>query len=768
MRIQQARLQLLYGGDLPAALRYAREAESLSSEGGSYQLQLTSLHVRSSLHDELGQRADMLAANHRMIELARAEGDLFSEVNARANHLNAFEAHQIEQGPPGWRAAFLEEARETLALAEQVENPWISSSVRCIVAQYADDLAMMRRCQEETEAAGDRFSIGQTRLRTAMLLAQRGDTSAALASAEEAVRWGRGVGDAVTEANALFITHQLAWTEAPERVDTEHLLQTVEDRRELTRDELVRAQSFSRWTPLYYNIASRLLDRSGGEGEDLEAAFQVAERMRGRLLLERLDLAQATARLLPEGDLAAERDETLDAISGLQQALLEGDASDRADLLEELEHLEAEERRLRDSLFRSWPAYQDARAPRRIALADVQGVLGEGEAMLSFQLATQDVFQVDGYRNRSWLLVITRGDVRAVALPQRVDIARAMDLFLGLFSRRDGSEARPAVTLYESLLAEALGGLPPEIDRLMLVPDGPLHLLPFAALRPAADAPPLATRYQLATAPSAALLVKWRQVDDPGDRPALVLADPSHPALDPEVAAGLRDWGWTEPLGALPSARWEAQAIQQHAGPKTELMVGDAARESELKAMKLGPYGVLHFAAHAVTDPLHPERSAILLAPGDPSEDGLLQVREVVELPLPGKLVVLSACRSAAGMLLEGEGVMGLARGFFQAGAHGVVGSLWPLRDDDAARFFDRFYAHLAEGHSASEALRRAQQDRIADGAPAEAWAGIVLMGDGQLTPLAPRPFPWLPLAGGLLLAAAAAWGARRRHRREG
>ena len=112
-------------------------------------------------------------------------------------------------------------------------------------------------------------------------------------------------------------------------------------------------------------------------------------------------------------------------------------------------------------------------------------------------------------------------------------------------------------------------------------------------------------------------------------------------------------------------------------------------------------------------------------------------------------MVVLSACRSASGTVLPGEGVLGLARAFFQGGARAVVGSLWPLRDDDAAALFGAFYGQLAQGRSLDEALRLARIERIEDGAPAAAWAGVVLLGDG-----ATAPFPAQRRAGrGLTLA---------------
>jgi CHAT domain-containing protein len=160
----------------------------------------------------------------------------------------------------------------------------------------------------------------------------------------------------------------------------------------------------------------------------------------------------------------------------------------------------------------------------------------------------------------------------------------------------------------------------------------------------------------------------------------------------------------------------------------------------------------------------------VFLAAGSDREDGLLQLREVADLPLAGQTVVLSACRSASGSVLRGEGVVGLGRAFFQAGSHAVVGSLWPLRDDDAARLFRSFYRGLSRGSSVGAALRGAQREAIRDGLPAAAWAGLVAVGDGSVAPLtaaaAPRAGvgPWL--VAGVVAAALALSGLLLRVRR--
>jgi CHAT domain-containing protein len=196
--------------------------------------------------------------------------------------------------------------------------------------------------------------------------------------------------------------------------------------------------------------------------------------------------------------------------------------------------------------------------------------------------------------------------------------------------------------------------------------------------------------------------------------------------------------------------------------------MGDAASEAALKKANLERFSLLHFATHAVAYEEWPERSSVVLAPGSEAEDGLLQSREIVELPFDGCIVILAACQSADGSVLRGEGVMSLARAFFQAGSPAVVGSLWPLRDDEAAFIFDALYRHLAAGSTLGAALRGAQRDAIGAGRPADAWAGLVVIGDGSVVPFrdgARTARPWvLSLAlGGALLAGLGWWALGRR-----
>jgi CHAT domain-containing protein len=137
-------------------------------------------------------------------------------------------------------------------------------------------------------------------------------------------------------------------------------------------------------------------------------------------------------------------------------------------------------------------------------------------------------------------------------------------------------------------------------------------------------------------------------------------------------------------------------------------------------------------------------------------------------LPLAGKTVVLAGCETSVGPVFRGEGVMSLARAFFSAGATAVVGTLDRARDDEAGRFFTAMYGSLGGGASIGEAVVAAKREAIRHGAPAAAWAGVVVLGDAQARPRGGEPLRVLPLvfaAGALVFVG---FGAGRWWRRGG
>ena len=213
------------------------------------------------------------------------------------------------------------------------------------------------------------------------------------------------------------------------------------------------------------------------------------------------------------------------------------------------------------------------------------------------------------------------------------------------------------------------------------------------------------------------------------------------PSLSAEPAAGDVTRSAAESglahLQRLPYTRQEADAILRLAGPSGSFKAVDfEASRQTVMSPALGTYRIVHFATHGLLNNQHPELSGIVLSlvdeHGQP-QDGFLRLRDIYTLRLGADLVVLSACRTALGKDIRGEGLVGLTRGFMYAGAKAVMASLWDVRDEATAELMTRFYCRLLKGRvGTAAALREAQLWMLHEPrwqAPYY-WAGFVLQGE--------------------------------------
>ena len=275
--------------------------------------------------------------------------------------------------------------------------------------------------------------------------------------------------------------------------------------------------------------------------------------------------------------------------------------------------------------------------------------------------------------------------------------------------------------LYELLLAPiqtALHGA----DHLVIVPDGPLHGIPFAALRSPRTGSLLVEEISHSLTPSASLFMRLlaRRPASPSQEPrVLVVGDPAFdrvrfPTLD-----------------RLPSAALEAKNIA-HRYLGAHLLLGqEAHRENVLTFARQAE--ILHFGGHGRNQFTYPQLSSLLLAPHG-EDDGVLYAHEVTTDILPrARLVVLASCGGADGPISHSEGAASLARVLLAAGVPTVVASLWPLDDRSSFDFFTAFHRRIAAGETAAKALRAAQLERLL-AAPELAtdplaWAPIQVLG---------------------------------------
>lgn len=490
----------------------------------------------------------------------------------------------------------------------------------------------------------------------------------------------------------------------------------------------------------------------------VEDALAISERARARGFLEALaSVRGAVASKLPPL-LLAEESRIHRAISAAQETLRAANLpkADRERLVAELERAEQERDSFLINLRVEHPSLAEARYPTLLETTAVQAALRSTEIAVAFFLAEPHSFR--------WVLSSEHVIVDRVPGRRAIENAslRLRDL---LRSPSNAAETRAAAAELSGLL---FSGISTADDRpLVVIPHGALNYVPFEVLP--LQGRLLIERHAVSYAPSLNALVQLRRSpSNPGPFRVLAVGNPSIATPSSAPASAVRgDVENLALLGPLPFAEQELHAIGRTFRDRTRIMSGASARESGLRDAAMPRFPVLHFATHGLVSDEQPKRSGLLLAP-EPGEDGLLQMSEIYGLGLHANLVVLSACQTALGREITGEGLIGLSRAFFYAGARAVVATLWNLNDRFAAEFVERFYRELNAGHASEEALRRAKVAYLKDARYSHPfyWSSLVMLGDGT-APLVPEPVqPPVTspvLASGLLLGAAVVAGAKLR-----
>jgi len=289
-------------------------------------------------------------------------------------------------------------------------------------------------------------------------------------------------------------------------------------------------------------------------------------------------------------------------------------------------------------------------------------------------------------------------------------------------------------------------------SRFVIVAEGILQYVPFAALmnsnrEESTPTDGFAAR-ELVLLPSIASLPQLRRTDTTRTattKSVAIFADPVFESDDPRLPRAVR----THPFkpenpfaefGGLPrliTSREEAQAIAAlaPAGSSYVALTFEANREQAMSAT-LNQYRVLHFATHALLNTERPQLSGIVLSLYDSqgkARDGFLRLNHIYNLRLSNELVVLSACSTALGRDVKGEGLIGLTRGFMYAGVPRVIASLWKVDDEATSELMNLFYEQMLKGgESPAVALRTAQLKMMKQSRWASPfyWGAFVIQGD--------------------------------------
>ena len=481
--------------------------------------------------------------------------------------------------------------------------------------------------------------------------------------------------------------------------------------------------------------------------ERREEAFHLLERSRARSFLAILAGRDLAFSIDEPSEIETERRQIAVLYDRTQQQVFELEPEAGS---EELEALLAELRRLRaryvevaEELRRSSPKLAALQYPEPFDVDGARHALDRGTLLLSYSVDDE----------KTHLFALTdEGQLRAERLPigeeeLRGRIAAFRDLIpQARPGTRHGARRLAALDLsarelHRTLLAPVADQIE-RVERLLILPDGPLHLLPWSALvRP--DGKYLVEWKPHHVALSATVYAELRRErprEKPTDAPLLTaFGDPVYPPRfadsgesipDARVrAVAERGFGF-EPL---PGTRREVERIAALYNEDAAVYLGADATEERAKSAGTR---YLHFATHGLLDERFPLNSGLALTIPDEfvegGDNGLLQAWEIFEsVRLDADLVVLSACESALGQEVGGEGLVGLTRAFQYAGARSVLASLWQVADESTAILMERFYHHLRAGKTKDEALRAAQLELVRGAAPApHAWAAFQLHGD--------------------------------------
>jgi CHAT domain-containing protein len=557
---------------------------------------------------------------------------------------------------------------------------------------------------EIAEGRGDREKAEALFARSVSLRERLAPNTAPLAEALHSLgRVRRALGN-VGEASAL-------WARAIDVLEAQ--------RGRVGGSDAARALFLSQFHGIYQDQIELLVDHGR-----IADAFRALERSRARSLLALM----AERDLVLTDDVPPEleserrrRDADYERVqSQLAQLSADKDTAGVERLTLRLGELREAQAEIADRIRQSSPRLAELRDPRPLDVEGVRASLDAGSVLLAYAVG----------KDATVLFVLQAGGtgpgaavpLEAVTIPIGEAALRArVESWRRLLERTAPPPEffTEAQALYDLLLRPVEPRLA-SARRLLISPDGPLHTLPFGALRRRDG-----------------YLIEWKPVHfaQSGTLYARLLKDRRSAARPPTLVAFGAPHATTGGLDPLPATRLEIEALAR-LFPGATTYLGDQASEERAKAIgKRARY--VHFACHALIDARFPLDSALALTPAGHSsgehdaDNGLLRAWEIFErVRLDADLVTLSACGSATGTSIAGEGLLGLTRAFQYAGARSVLASLWSVGDQSALELMARFYGLLRRGLPKDDALRQAQLTAIRSRRHPVRWAAFQLYGD--------------------------------------
>jgi len=628
-----------------------------------------------------------------------------------------------------------------------------------------------------TRAGGDKRGIAIVLKNIGIFYRDAGQTDKALEAFNEALTLTINIGELNGQGIVLSEMAQLEskrgnFAEAHKLI--ERAIATIESVRTNLKSQQLRTSFFASMRKYYEFDIDVLMQMHRQNPSDgfAAAALAVSEKGRARSLLELLREARAEIRQGADPELV-ERERSLRRTiaekAELQMRMLSRQHTDdqAQAAAKEIEALTMEYDQVQMRIRQTSPRYAALVEPSPLSVEAIQKqVVDQNTVLLEYALGEK----------KSYVWAITPDSFKTFELPGRTAIEQQAKRFYQLLTERGLSVPNETLAQRNQRLAHAETDYPQvaaNLSRMLLAPvaaelkqkrvvivgEGVLQYLPFSALpEPGTEGveQPLIINHEVVTLPSASVLAVLREEfgnRKPASNAVAVFADPVFSPSDSRLtragraaveqpasfadaqrsvsAAGL------DSLVRLRFSRQEAEDIARLAGDKRNLKALDfSANRAMVTDARLSDYRIVHFATHGLINNQYPDLSGVVLSLVDEQgkpQNGFLRLYDIYNLKLNADLVVLSACQTALGKEIKGEGLVGLTRGFMYAGAPRVVASLWRIDDRATADIMRRFYeGMLKDGLPPAAALRAAQISMVRDKRwqSPHYWAAFTLQGE--------------------------------------
>lgn len=639
--------------------------------------------------------------------------------------------------------------------------------------QQRFDLALRnhQRVQKFYESIGDGRGLARALIDYGNLWIQAGKKQRALQAYQQAVDLSEKTGEQNTQLMALYgLARANLVNGAPDAAlrFIQRSLKLIEELRANVASPEFRTSYFS-GERQHYDLAIQILAqlyRLHPQQDFAAQALLVGEQSRARLLVDLVTESNAHIREGATRELLDKERE----LRGLFRAQAEyayrmslANPKNDAELAEvdaQLLELRTRYQQVEAQLRQQNPYLSSLEQFEPLSLEQIQRQLSDDTILLEYAVGDE----------HSYLFAVTRNsiEIHELAKPQLIeDSVRKVYESVTARQGTDGQnsddyqakilaaenafpeEARALSQMLLGPVADKLGN-----KRIILVLEGALQYVPFSTLPSPTSNTPLLLTNEIVREPSFSALVAIRKNiakhSISPDKLVAVIADPvlnrsddrvQHDPLSPDTPVAtaqsdeplMRDGGFTR----LAHASEEADAIAAAAPTGTTMIAKgfDANRETAMSG-NVGQYQIVHFATHGFVDNERPEVSAIVLTMVDRNgtpTDGLMSLHDIYSLDLSAQLTVLSACQTALGKDIRGEGMVGLNHAFMSAGSKTVVSSLWKVDDRATADLMRAFYeSMLQQGMPPAAALRAAQLKMMQqEGTKAPYyWASFVIQGE--------------------------------------